>query len=169
MACEARARPCWQRRHQDQANTAIALRGKGKRRCPSRRRTSGTVSGMGEAVTCCDPSSAETGGHARSCAHRTVTTASTSSTRVTWRNQPTKLRSGSRMMLPSPRPLRTARARFRACSLKPCERPLQDAVSQQVDLGCGFVGDSWGAGASGFLRRLIRLSISRGCDGSAIP
>src|SRR5229473_8287203 len=28
---------CWQRRHQDQASTAIALRGRGKRRRPSRR------------------------------------------------------------------------------------------------------------------------------------
>jgi hypothetical protein len=33
------------------ANTAIALRGKGKRRRPSRRRTSGTVSGMGDGVS----------------------------------------------------------------------------------------------------------------------
>ena len=98
-----------------------------------------------------------------------VKKARANSTSVMCLYQPIKLRSGSRMMLPSSRPLRTARARFRACSLKPFERPLQDAVSQQIDLGCGFVGDSWGAGAFGFLRRLIRLLISRGCDGSAIP
>src|SRR5258707_13496645 len=108
-------------------------------------------------------------GEKRSVAQIPVKKARATSTSVMCLYQPVKLRSGSRMMLPSSRPLRTARARFRACSLKPFERPLQDAVSQQLDLGCGFVGDSWGAGASGFLRRLIRLLISIGCDGSAIP
>ena len=105
----------------------------------------------------------------RSVAQIPVKKARATSTSVMCRYQPMKQRSGSRMMLPSSRPLRTARARFRACSLKPFKRPLQDAVSQQIDLGCGVVGDSWGVGASGFLRRLIRLLLSRGCDGSAIP
>src|SRR6266699_7166563 len=58
-------------------------------------------------------------GERRSVAQIPVKKARATSTSVMCLYQPVKLRSGSRMMVPSSRPLRTARARFRACSLKP--------------------------------------------------
>ncbi len=84
----------------------------------SKWRTSGTVRGS----TAGRAGSGDGAGgevEKRSVAQIPVKKACASITNVIWRYHPVKLRSGSRMMLPSSRPLRTARARFRACSLKP--------------------------------------------------
>jgi hypothetical protein len=57
-----------------------------------------------------------------------------------------------RRALPLPPPLRTARACFQACSLKPNSRPLRDAVSlrQDQDERGGACGN-WGVQARGLL------------------
>src|SRR5713101_6720813 len=52
--------------------------------------------------------------------------------------------SGSRGALRLPSPLRTARDYFSVMQLKPFVRPLRDAVSPLLTVGCGLACDSWG-------------------------
>lgn len=60
-------------------------------------------------------------------------------------------RSGSREMLPPPRPLRTTQASFPRRWLKPFKRPVRDAVSQRSILGDAPACGSSGEEALGFL------------------
>src|SRR6266852_7560039 len=55
-----------------------------------------------------------------------------------------KMWSGSRGALRLPSPLRTARDYFSVMQLKPFVRPLRDAVSLLLTVGCGLACDSWG-------------------------
>src|SRR6266849_6329618 len=52
--------------------------------------------------------------------------------------------SGSQGALRLPSPLRTARDYFSVMQLKPFVRPLRDAVSPLLTVGCGLACDSWG-------------------------
>ena len=74
-------------------------------------------------------------------------------------------------MLPSSRPLRTARARFRACrsSLSNASYHRGDAASLQRDLGYVLVGDRWDGEVHGFRLDLIPLVIATEDGGYANP